>query len=163
MTPELKVRADFRGRKIAPPNFNLIPNTTYGGRVNALTATGNNPGLLPYLSHNFDLGAEWYYGANSYVSVDGFFKHVTNFPTSSVQLVDGHHRSGPAINPITARPLSTTSGKPLVFSETTVTNARSANVHGVEFTVQQMLAWGFGVADQRHLRAHQQELQQRRR
>ena len=41
-------------------------------------------GLLPFLSDNFDLGAEWYYGANSYVSLDLFAKHVTNFPTSSV-------------------------------------------------------------------------------
>ncbi|HTV78160.1 MAG TPA: TonB-dependent receptor [Steroidobacteraceae bacterium] len=146
ITPELKVRADFSRTEDAPPNFQLIPNTTYGGRVNALTATGNNPGLLPYLSDNFDLGAEWYYGSNSYLSLDGFVKHVTNFPTSSVQNITVPITDpAPAVNPVTGLSLSSTSGKPLVFAETTYTNALSADVHGVEFTVQQMLAWGFGL------------------
>jgi iron complex outermembrane recepter protein len=147
VTPEVKVRADFSRTEDAPPNGSLIPNTTYGGRVNALTATGNNPGLLPYLSNNFDLGAEWYYAANSYVSLDGFFKHVTNFPTSSVSLVTvpGIIDPAPPINPQNGGPLSNTTGQPLVFSETTVTNALSANVHGVELTAQQMLWLGFGL------------------
>jgi iron complex outermembrane recepter protein len=147
VTPELKLRADLSRTEVAPPNGALTPNTTYGGRVDALTATGNNPGLLPYLSDNFDLGAEWYYGANSYVSLDGFFKHVTNFPASSVQLVSvpGIIDPAPAINPQSGAPLSSTSGQLLEFSESTVTNALTADVHGVEFTVQQMLWLGFGA------------------
>ena len=144
--PDLKIRADFSRTEDAPPNGQLIPNTSYGGRVNALTATGNNPGLLPYLSNNFDLGAEWYYGANSYVSADAFLKHVTNFPTSSVQRVTVPiNDPAPAVNPVTLQPLSNTSGQPLVFSETTFTNALAANVHGLEVTLQQMLGWGFGL------------------
>jgi iron complex outermembrane receptor protein len=147
ITPELKVRADVSRTEVAPPNAALTPNTTYGGRVNALTANGNNPGLLPYLSDNFDLGAEWYYGANSYVSLDGFDKHVTNFPSSSVQLVTvpGIIDPAPPTNPQSGGPLSNTSGQPLVFSESTVTNALTADVHGVELIVQQMLPLGFGV------------------
>jgi len=146
VTPEIKVRLDLSRTEVAPPNNQLIPNTSYGGRVNALTATGNNPALLPYLSDNFDLGAEWYYGANSYVSLDGFLKHVTNFPTSSVSLLaTSIIDPAPAVNPQNGTPLSTTSGKPLVFSETTFTNALSADVHGVEFTLQQMLGLGFGL------------------
>jgi iron complex outermembrane recepter protein len=146
ITPELKVRADLSRTEVAPPNGELIPNTTFGGRVNALTATGNNPGLLPYLSDNFDIGPEWYYGANSYVSLDGFFKHVTNFPTSSVQavtvpIVD----PAPCINPVTLEALSNSCNKDMVFQESTVTNALTADVDGVEFTVQQMLVLGFGV------------------
>ncbi|HTB68435.1 MAG TPA: TonB-dependent receptor [Steroidobacteraceae bacterium] len=147
VTPDIKVRADYSRTEDAPPNGSLIPNTTYGGRVNALSATGNNPGLLPYLSNNFDLGAEWYYAANSYVSLDGFFKHVTNFPSSSVSLVTvpGIIDPAPAINPNNGGPLSNTTGQTLVFSESTVTNALSANVHGVEFIAQQMLPLGFGL------------------
>jgi iron complex outermembrane recepter protein len=146
VTPEVKVRLDLSRTEVAPPNNQLIPNTAYGGRVNALTATGNNPALLPYLSNNFDLGAEWYYGANSYVSLDGFFKHVTNFPTSSVSLLaTSIIDPAPAVNPQNGTPLSGTTGKPLVFSETTFTNALSADVHGVEFTLQQMLPYGFGL------------------
>ena len=145
VTPEVKVRLDLSRTEDAPPNGSLIPNTTYGGRVNALTANGNNPGLLPYLSDNFDLGAEWYYGANSYVSLDGFFKHVTNFPTSSVTTVTVPiNDPAPAINPVGGGTLSNTSGKPLQFAETTVSNALAADVHGLEATWQQMLIWGFG-------------------
>ena len=147
VTPDLKIRADASRTEDAPPNFDLIPNTTYGGRVNALTAKGNNPNLLPFTSNNFDLGAEWYYGPNSYVSLDLFVKHVANFPTSSVQVVTfpGIIDPAPPTNPQNGLALSTTSGQPAQFSETTVTNALSANVHGAEFTVQQMLPWGFGV------------------
>jgi TonB-dependent receptor len=147
ITPELKLRADASRTEDAPPNGQLIPNTTFGGRVNGLSATGNNPGLLPYLSNNFDLGPEWYYGANSYVSLDVFYKHVTNFPTTSVTnvTVPGIIDPAPAINPNNGTPLSTTTGQPLVFADSTVTNALSAQVHGVELIVQQMLPLGFGV------------------
>src|SRR5262249_51242918 len=85
ISPNLKVRFDYSRTESPANNGQLIPNTTYNGRVNALGATGNNPQLLPYLSQNFDLGAEWYYGSNDYVSVDGFYKHVTQFPVSSIQ------------------------------------------------------------------------------
>jgi TonB-dependent receptor len=145
VTPNFKIRADASRTLVAPANQDLIPNTSYGGRVNALTATGNNPGLLPYLSNNFDLGAEWYYQSNSYVSVDGFFKNVSNFPTSSVQpLVPGVIDPAPAVNPVTGQPLSNTSGQPAVFAETTFTNAESAKVHGIEATWQHYIGMGFG-------------------
>jgi TonB-dependent receptor len=134
--PDLKVRADFSRTETPTTNTNIIPNTTYGGRVNALTATGNNPYLLPYLSDNYDLGAEWYYGSNDYLSVDGFFKHVTQFPVSSVQSV-----TLPIIDP---SPLSAGYGKDMVFAETTFTNGEAANVTGVEAIWQQMLMYGFG-------------------
>ena len=135
--PNLKVRADFSRTETPANNFQLIPNTTYGGRVNALTATGNNPQLLPYLSDNFDLGAEWYYGSNDYVSVDGFLKRVTQFPVSSVSTI-----TVPGV--VDPSPLSTNNGSLAQFAETTVVNGLSANVHGIEATWQQMLAWGFG-------------------
>ena len=135
--PNLKVRADFSRTETPSNNFQLIPNTTYNGRVNALTATGNNPKLLPYLSNNFDLGAEWYYGSNDYVSADGFMKRVTQFPVSSVQTI-----TVPGI--IDPSPLSTNFNQLAQFAETTVVNGLSANVTGLEVTWQQMLAWGFG-------------------
>lgn len=135
--PDLKVRADFSRTETAPNNNQLIPNTTYGGRVNSLNATGNNPDLLPYLSNNFDLGAEWYYGSNDYVSVDGFFKHVTQFPVSTVTSI-----TVPGVVDIS--PKSANFNKPAVFSESTTINGLAANVTGVELTWQQMLIWGFG-------------------
>jgi iron complex outermembrane recepter protein len=135
--PDVKVRADFSRTETAPNNNDIFPNTTYAGRVNALSATGNDPYLLPYLSDNYDLGAEWYYAENDYVSVDGFFKHVTQFPVSSVQTV-----TVPGV--IDTSTLSPNFGKPAQFAETTYINGLAANVTGVEVTWQQMLAYGFG-------------------
>src|SRR5205814_1207468 len=74
ITPTLKVNLDYSRTETPPNNNQVIPSVNYGGRVNALNATANNPGLLPYLSQNFDLGVGWYYGNNDYVSLDGFFK-----------------------------------------------------------------------------------------
>jgi len=135
--PELKVRFDYSRTETPPNNAQLIPNTTFNGRVNSLTATGNNPKLLPYLSQNFDLGAEWYYAPNDYVSVDGFFKHVTQFPVSTVTAI-----TVPGV--VETSDLSPSKGSPAVFQESTITNGEAANVTGVEATWQQMLAYGFG-------------------
>ncbi|HEX8755578.1 MAG TPA: TonB-dependent receptor [Steroidobacteraceae bacterium] len=135
--PDIKVRADFSRTESPPNNANLIPNTTYGGRVDALTATGHNAALLPYLSDNYDLGAEWYYARNDYLSVDGFFKHVTQFPVTSEQTI-----TVPGID-VTAG-TSANFGKPATFSESTLVNGLQANVTGIEATWQQMLFWGFG-------------------
>jgi iron complex outermembrane recepter protein len=138
--PELKVRVDASRTETAPNNFQLIPNTTYGGRVDALTATGNNPGLLPYLSDNFDLGAEWYYGDNEYVSVDGFYKHVTQFPVSSIQTIQVQDPNGNVINNTAGANV----GQPAQFSLGTTVNGLAANVTGVEIAWQKMLWGGFG-------------------
>lgn len=135
--PNLKVRFDASRTETAAPNINLTPNTTYGGRVNSLVGTGHNPLLLPYLANNFDLGAEWYYGQNDYVSVDGFIKHVTQFPVQGVTDIT-------LPNVIDPSPDSHTFGKPVTFAVTTQVNGQAANVTGVEFTWQHMLPLGFG-------------------
>jgi len=135
ITPALKVRLDASRTETAPNNGQLIPNTTYTGRVDALSATGNNPLLLPYLSNNFDLGAEWYYADNDYVSADGFFKHVSQFPVSSVQVVTV---------PGVIDTAGATIGQPAQFSESTFINGLAANVTGLEVAWQQMLWGGFG-------------------
>jgi iron complex outermembrane receptor protein len=137
INPQLKVRFDYSKTETPPNNQQVIPNTTFTGRVGALSATGNNPKLLPYLSQNFDLGAEWYYGRNDYVSLDGFFKHVTQFPVTSIQSL-----TVPGV--VDTSPLSGNVGNPAVFAESTVVNGLAANVHGIEATWQQMLVGGFG-------------------
>jgi TonB-dependent receptor len=130
--PDLKVRLDASRTLTRPPLSEISPTLTVGGRVGALTATGNNPGLLPYLSNNFDLGAEWYYGQNEYLAVDGFFKHVSQFPEQQTVNVNINNVQDP------------TTGKTAVWAETTFQNAPSANVYGVEIAWQQMLVYGFG-------------------
>jgi iron complex outermembrane recepter protein len=134
--PDLKVRFDASRTSSPPPNLDLKPNTSYGGRVNALVSNSGNPALKPYLSNNFDLGLEWYYMRNSYVSADLFFKHITQFPVNGVTYI-----TVPIKDP---NPLSTNYGNDMVFSNTTLVNGESANVDGIEVTWQQMLKYGFG-------------------
>jgi iron complex outermembrane recepter protein len=134
--PDFKVRFDVSRTSSEPPNLDLKPNTSYGGRVNALVANSGNPALLPYLSNNFDLGAEWYYARNSYLAADLFFKHITQFPINGVTNI-----TLPIKDP---NPLSHNFGNDMVFADTTIVNGQSANVDGVELTWQQLLPYGFG-------------------
>jgi iron complex outermembrane recepter protein len=134
--PDVKIRLDASRTETAAPNNNLSPNTSYGGRVNALTATSGNPMLLPFLADNFDLGAEWYYASNDYVSVDGFYKRITQFPVQGTLNV-----TLPINDP---SPLSNNFGKPMVFADTTEINGGAANVTGIEAAWQHMLVYGFG-------------------
>ena len=131
--PDLKVRFDASRTETKPP-LNLITPTLNltGLRVGDLAATGNNPRLMPYLSNNFDLGAEWYYARNDYLSVDVFFKHVSQFPVSQT-IVE-------AINGVT----DPTTGQLAQWHTTTYENGPKADVRGIEAGWQQMLKWGFG-------------------
>jgi iron complex outermembrane recepter protein len=147
VTQSLKLRFDVSRTESAPPNGSLIPNTTYGGRVNALGATGNNPDLMPYQSTNLLLGAEWYYAPNDYLSGEAFYKDVKDFPTSNVVdiTVPGINDPAPCSYSGTATFTDPNCGKPAVFAESTITNAGKADVNGVELTWQQMLWLGFGM------------------
>jgi TonB-dependent receptor len=130
VTDTLQVRMDASRTLTRAPLSDLTPdlNVPAGQRVGALTATGGNPALLPYLSDNLDFGAEWYYAPNSYVSANAFVKEVTNFvvggtiqqPINGVTLPDGTVAS---------------------FSVTSQVNGPSAEVRGIE------LAWQYTFAD----------------
>jgi TonB-dependent receptor len=100
--------------------------------VGALTAAGNNPGLLPYLANNFDLGAEWYYGPNEYLAADMFLKHVSQFPVPVTHNVTINDVQDP------------TTGTTAVWARTQFENAPSADVYGVEIGWQQLLFGGLG-------------------
>jgi TonB-dependent receptor len=145
---DLETAFDFSRTESAPPNGQIIPNTTYGGLVNALTANGNNPGLMPYLSNNYDLRVTWFYKHGDYAEIHPFYKQVSNFPTSSVANVTlPIDNPAPCTYTASGHVLYTNAdcGKPMVFAETTYTNKLSADVTGVTATWQQMLPYGFGV------------------
>jgi TonB-dependent receptor len=126
VTDTLKVRFDASRTLTRAPLNLLTPdlNVPAGQRVGGLNATGGNPTLLPYLSDNLDLGAEWYYAQNSYLSADVFVKQVTNF-------VVGGTISQP-INGVTLP-----GGAPAIFAVTSQINGPSAEVRGIE------LAWQY--------------------
>jgi iron complex outermembrane recepter protein len=136
VTDDVKVRFDA-SRSLSRPPLNLITpvtNLATSERVGSLVATGGNPGLLPYSSDNLDLGAEWYYARNSYVSADAFLKEVSNFIVGGTT----HQTINGVIDP--------TTGQPAIFAVTTNVNGPSAEVRGIELAVQHTF-WdtGFGV------------------
>jgi iron complex outermembrane receptor protein len=131
--PDLKLRFDASRTETKPPLNLITPTLSLTGlRVGDLAASGNNPNLMPYLSNNFDLGAEWYYARNDYLSADLFFKHVSQFPVSQtvVETING------VMDP--------TTGQLAKWSTTTYENGPKADVRGIEAGWQQMLKWGFG-------------------
>jgi iron complex outermembrane recepter protein len=134
VTDSLKVRVDASRTLTRAPLNDLTPsiNIPGGQRVGGLNATHGNPQLLPFLSDNFDLGAEWYYERNSYVSVDAFVKEVSNFIVGST-----------STQPINGATLP--DGSLAQFAVTTQVNGPSAEVRGVELGLQHMF-WdtGFG-------------------
>jgi iron complex outermembrane recepter protein len=130
VTDTVKVRLDASRTLTRAPLSDITPdlNVPSGQRVGALTATGGNPTLLPYLSDNLDLGVEWYYAPNSYVSADAFVKEVTNFIVGGTisQQINGVTLPG---------------GSPAYFSVTSQVNGPSAEVRGIE------LAWQYTIGD----------------
>jgi iron complex outermembrane receptor protein len=129
----LKVRFDASRTLTQPPLSEITPTLSVtSSRVGALGLSGNNPELKPYIADNFDLGSEWYYGENEYLSLDTFFKHVSQFPEQQT------------VNTTVPGVIDPTTGQVAQFSETTFINSPSANVYGAEFGWQQMLVYGFG-------------------
>jgi iron complex outermembrane receptor protein len=130
VTDSVKVRLDASRTLTRAPLNDLTPdlNVPSGQRVGALNGTGGNPTLLPYLSDNFDLGAEWYYAQNSYVSADAFVKEVTNFVVGGTvsQQING---------------VTLPNGQLAYFSITSQVNGPSAEVRGIE------LAWQYAIGD----------------
>jgi TonB-dependent receptor len=131
-----RVRLDASRTLTRPRLIDLSPSliVPQSPRVGALTANGGNASLSPYLSDNVDLGVEWYYARNSYVSLGGFVKEVTDFivQNTSTQEING------VIDP--------TTGKPGLFAVTSWVNGPAAEVRGIELAVQHMFGEsGFGV------------------
>ena len=135
LTDEVHVRFDA-SRTLTRPAINfLTPVLNVGSlpRVGALTATGGNPALKPYLSDNFDFAVEWYYQPNSYAVIDAFIKDVTNF------VVQGTQRQ--TINNV----IDPTTGQPAVYTVSQRINGPDATVNGVELAWQHVFGdTGFG-------------------
>ena len=68
-----------------PPIGDLSPTRNFVGNPNVRQrfVTAGNPDLLPYISDNFDLSLEYYYGEGSYAAVNYFRKRVDNFLVST--------------------------------------------------------------------------------
>jgi TonB-dependent receptor len=150
LTPKLKLRFDASRTLTKPLLSDLSPALSIGTtRLNALTATGGNPSLLPYLSDNIDLGAEWYYQKNSYLSADFFVKDISNFIASGVYTTTfpGVYLPPAADSTFSNHGTQGTSatGPAAVFSVTSKLNEGAYQVRGVELTAQHVFGdTGFG-------------------
>lgn len=129
------IRLDLSRSLTRPPLVDLIPSTIFSGseRIGSLVASTGNPELKPYIADSLDLAGEWYYADNSYMSIDGFAKRVSDFIVTGTST---QNFSG-LIDPTTAAPAQ--------FRVSSYVNGPSATVYGVELAVQHMFAdTGFG-------------------
>src|SRR5262249_27199704 len=99
-----------------------------------LGANGGNASLSPFLSDNLDLGVEWYYGRNSYVSLGGFVKEGSDFIRQKTTSGSIKHINDP------------TTRKEGNLAVTRWVNGPAAEVRGIELAIQHMFGEsGFGV------------------
>jgi TonB-dependent receptor len=137
-TDDLQLRFDVSRTLTRPLLDEITPVLNIGPveRVGSLVASGGNPDLMPYMSVNLDLSAGWYYQANSYLSVDAFNKHVTDFivQSSAQQTING------VMDP--------TTGQPALFTVSSYVNGPDANVYGAEIAWQHVFGdtgYGFQI------------------
>lgn len=132
VTDDLDLRFNASRTLTRPPISDLSPTYSITAqRTNDVAASGGNPSLLPFLSDNLDVGAQWYYAENSYVSVDAFLKGVDNFIVagSTQQTFVG---VGPG-------------GTSIPYTLSTTVNGPAANVYGLEMAWQYVFGdTGFG-------------------
>ena len=82
---DMKVRASY-GETIGRPRYDQIAGgqiLTTLARVDGGTGSQGNPALKPVKSKNFDLSWEWYYGKDSFFSVNAFYKDLENYAGQS--------------------------------------------------------------------------------
>ncbi len=71
-------------RTMTRPNpSSMLPATTFTDQ-SAQVANQGNPDLTPYISTNFDLGGEWYTGAEGFVGLTLFNKRVEGYTFQGV-------------------------------------------------------------------------------
>jgi iron complex outermembrane receptor protein len=109
------------------PNFSqLQAYTTMGAGLNngveTFTGSGNgNPYLKPTKATQFDGTLEWYFAPTGSMSVDFFYKHLTNVVVNQVFTMTG----------------TDTAGTPYGFTVTGPINGASGKIKGLELNYQQ--------------------------
>lgn len=97
----VKLRASYSHTISRPDYASMQGGLTLASpiRVGGGTGSSGNPALLPYLSKNIDLSAEWYYAPLSYVSIGFFHKRVSNFISQSQINAPAFDLRNPALGP----------------------------------------------------------------
>ena len=103
-TEDIVLRASYSHTLTRPNYADLQGGLTLASPVRPDGGTGSsgNPGLLPYLSKNIDLSAEWYYDTASYASIGFFDKEVSNFISSGTTQFPAFNLPNPAAGAVLA-------------------------------------------------------------
>jgi len=146
VTDDIDLRFDVSRTLTRPPISSLNPVTNVGSsRIGTVTANGGNPDLLPYLSDNVDVGAQWYYAPNSYLSAGVFLKSVDNFIVSQSTGADYGNVGTECVDPATKVALPACITVDVPYTITKPGNGPAANVYGIELAWQHMFGdSGFG-------------------
>jgi iron complex outermembrane receptor protein len=141
LTDDVTLRVSA-GRAAARPQYNFMyanptPNGTNDGVPNNQFWISGNPALKPYISDQFDFGAEWYFAEKSMLSAAFFTKDVMNFISNSTKT------NVPASQvPFTlVDPAEAAKG----WTVQSFTNGKQAKVSGIELQYQQDFGNGFGT------------------
>lgn len=141
LTDEVTLRVSA-GRAAARPQYNFMyanptPNGTNDDVPNNQFWIAGNPALKPYISNQFDFGAEWYFAEKSMLSAALFTKDVSNFISNSTRT------NVPASEvPFTlVKPAEAAMG----WTVQSFTNGKQAKASGVELQYQQDFGNGFGA------------------
>ncbi len=146
VTDDIDLRFNASRTLTRPPISQLNPVLNVGSsRVGDVTETGGNPDLQPFLSDNLDVGAQWYYASNSYVSVDTFLKSVDNFIINQSSGADFGNVGTECVNPATKVALPSCITVDVPYTITQPQNGPAANVYGLEVAWQHVFGdTGFG-------------------
>jgi TonB-dependent receptor len=143
VTDDIDLRFNASRSLTRPPIDKLNPVTSVStARINGVSATGGNADLLPFLADNLDVGAQWYYQQNSYLSVGVFLKAVDNFIVNASSAADYGNIGTQCQNPATKAPYTPClTGIDVPYTITKPVNGPAANVYGIE------LAWQHTFGD----------------
>jgi TonB-dependent receptor len=146
VTDDIDLRFNASRSLTRPPIDKLNPVTSVGSaRIGTVTANGGNADLLPFLSDNLDVGAQWYYQQNSYLSVGVFLKAVDNFIVNASSAADYGVIGTECTNPATKVALPACITVDVPYTITKPVNGPAANVYGIELAWQHMFGdSGFG-------------------
>jgi iron complex outermembrane recepter protein len=149
VTDDIDIRFNASRTLTRPPISQLDPVLSIGAsRIGDVTENGGNADLLPYLSDNLDLGAQWYYAPNSYVSADTFLKSVDNFIVNRSSPADFGNIGVEYEDPVTKVPFGTPQIVDVPYTITQPVNGPAANVYGLELAWQHVFGdsgYGFLV------------------
>ena len=134
VTDEFYIRAAASETLTRPTLTALAPYTSYGTTtISTRTARGNNPNLKPFVSRNYDLSFEYYYGDSNLVSVAFYRKEIEDFivTMSLPEVFEGIEVEDPEWQ---------------TFMVTRPQNGESATIEGTELNWAHVFDNGFGVA-----------------